>query len=99
MSERRFRLSCTPWFQWRELAPGWNWRNFDFVHLGVEQGTYKGWYFELTLVLLGLGVTLVLYNKASRESALVPLEELREDWLKRNRNGEPNDPGTGTARD
>ena len=66
-----------PVFQWKEVFKfkEYNWINFCPIQINFEYGGYKGKYFELTLIFMGIGFWFETYNKASRDKFA---EELRE---------------------
>lgn len=54
--------------QWGGLlsARSNNWTDFTVVHLGLECGTYTGTYWEFTMGLLGLNLTVEIADADSR---------------------------------
>lgn len=41
-----------------------NWRNFTPIGIALEWGTYKGRYFEITCVLMGVGFVYTKYGRS-----------------------------------
>lgn len=61
----------------------WEWRyvlkcktlNVDFCHVGLEAGTYKGTYVELTVVILGAGFYVEWYDRLTRSVFSAEMEQ------------------------
>lgn len=69
--------SWTFYWQWPELFKfrKWNWINFDFCHIMLEAGTYKGTYFEFTFVILGIGFYVEVCDKTTRSVFLAEMDQ------------------------
>lgn len=58
----------------------YNWIDFSPIWINFESGGYKGKYFDLMIILLGIGFGLEIYNIQEREEFVAPLLKQIEDW-------------------
>lgn len=78
----KYGLAITGFFQWPEIFKfrEYNWINFELIHIGFEAGNYKGTYFEVTFILLGIGFWAEVFEKRARQEFMEFSEELMNDY-------------------
>lgn len=77
----KFGFTLSGFFQWKELFNfrKYNWANFDLIHIGVETGSYKGLYFEITFILLGIGFWAEVFDRKTRQGFADEMRGIMEE--------------------
>lgn len=65
------------WQQWRKLSK-FNWLNFSPISIEFERSYYLGKYADLTIVIMGLGVSFS-WNWSTDEDRAQLMKELKLD--------------------
>lgn len=64
----------------------YNWIDFSPIWTNLEYGKYKGHYFELVFVLLGIGFYFEIYDVKEREDFVNPLLEMIDNFHEKENN-------------
>lgn len=77
---RRLKWSWAFEQQWKELVgKGYNWRNFEFIRIAAETGTYRGMYIELYVAFLGLCFELRVEDSLTKSVFTAKMDQRRAE--------------------
>lgn len=75
---KNLRIGFHWWMQW--TFSKCNWYDFTLINIAGEYSPYKA-SAELTIVLLGLGVTIEVYHKEKRQGMFKDTDKLIDDFM------------------